>query len=95
MTAAKAVSIPPRMPIAPSDPAEPNVKGEGAFYIWTAEEIRDLVPAGRRRMVLLPLRRGRRRQRGERSAPGVLRPQHPLPGATLEDTAQDVRPARR
>jgi len=27
------------------DPAEPTVKGEGAFYIWTAEEIRDLVPA--------------------------------------------------
>jgi uncharacterized protein YyaL (SSP411 family) len=27
------------------DPAEPTVKGEGAFYIWTADEIRDLVPA--------------------------------------------------
>ncbi len=26
------------------DPAEPNVKGEGAFYIWTADEIRHLVP---------------------------------------------------
>ena len=26
------------------DPEEPKVKGEGAFYIWTAEEIRDLVP---------------------------------------------------
>jgi uncharacterized protein YyaL (SSP411 family) len=26
------------------DPAEPGVKGEGAFYIWTAEEIRRLVP---------------------------------------------------
>jgi uncharacterized protein len=24
------------------DPEEPNVKGEGAFYIWTAEEIRNL-----------------------------------------------------
>ena len=23
------------------DPAQPDVKGEGAFYIWTAEEIRD------------------------------------------------------
>jgi uncharacterized protein YyaL (SSP411 family) len=30
------------------DPAEPQVKGEGAFYVWTAEEIRGLVgqPAG-------------------------------------------------
>jgi len=27
------------------DPAEPEVKGEGAFYIWTADEIRRLVPA--------------------------------------------------
>src|SRR5436305_9441237 len=27
------------------DPEEPNVKGEGAFYIWTAEEIREIVPA--------------------------------------------------
>ncbi len=26
------------------DPAEPNVKGEGAFYIWTDDEIRHLVP---------------------------------------------------
>src|SRR5215471_7978976 len=26
------------------DPAEPDVKGEGAFYIWNADEIRDLVP---------------------------------------------------
>jgi uncharacterized protein YyaL (SSP411 family) len=26
------------------DPAEPHIKGEGAFYIWTAEEIRELVP---------------------------------------------------
>ena len=26
------------------DPAEPNVKGEGAFYVWTAEEIRQHVP---------------------------------------------------
>ncbi|HLK66800.1 MAG TPA: thioredoxin domain-containing protein [Bryobacteraceae bacterium] len=25
------------------DPEEPGVKGEGAFYIWTAEEIRELV----------------------------------------------------
>ena len=25
------------------DPEEPHVKGEGAFYIWTAEEIRRLV----------------------------------------------------
>jgi len=25
------------------NPEEPNVKGEGAFYIWTAEEIRDVV----------------------------------------------------
>ncbi len=25
------------------DPEEPAVKGEGAFYIWTAEEIRDLL----------------------------------------------------
>src|ERR1039458_7332483 len=28
-----------------SDPAHPEVKGEGAFYIWTAEEIRALVGA--------------------------------------------------
>jgi hypothetical protein len=27
------------------DPEEPNVKGEGAYYIWAAEEIRQLVPA--------------------------------------------------
>jgi uncharacterized protein YyaL (SSP411 family) len=27
------------------DPAEPTVKGEGAFYLWQAEEIRDLVEA--------------------------------------------------
>ncbi len=27
------------------DPEEPDLKGEGAFYIWTAEEIRALVPA--------------------------------------------------
>ncbi len=27
------------------DPEDPNVKGEGAFYIWTAEEIRELVPS--------------------------------------------------
>ena len=27
------------------DPAEPKVKGEGAFYIWEAEEIRGLVEA--------------------------------------------------
>jgi uncharacterized protein YyaL (SSP411 family) len=26
------------------DPEEPNVKGEGAFYIWTADEIREVVP---------------------------------------------------
>ena len=26
------------------DPEEPKIKGEGAFYIWTAEEIRELVP---------------------------------------------------
>jgi uncharacterized protein YyaL (SSP411 family) len=26
-----------------ADPAQPNVKGEGAFYIWTAAEIRALV----------------------------------------------------
>jgi uncharacterized protein YyaL (SSP411 family) len=26
------------------DPEDPKVKGEGAFYIWTAEEIRELVP---------------------------------------------------
>jgi uncharacterized protein YyaL (SSP411 family) len=26
------------------DPAEPHIKGEGAFYVWTAEEIRQLVP---------------------------------------------------
>ena len=26
------------------DPEEPKVKGEGAFYIWTGEEIRELVP---------------------------------------------------
>src|SRR5262249_13440825 len=25
------------------DPEEPTKKGEGAFYIWTAEEIRDLL----------------------------------------------------
>ena len=28
-----------------ADPAHPDDKGEGAFYIWTAEEIRALVPA--------------------------------------------------
>jgi len=27
------------------DPEEPDIKGEGAFYIWSAEEIRSLVPA--------------------------------------------------
>src|SRR5579872_5129175 len=27
------------------DPEEPTIKGEGAFYIWSAEEIRRLVPA--------------------------------------------------
>jgi uncharacterized protein YyaL (SSP411 family) len=27
------------------DPDEPKVKGEGAFYIWTADEIHDLVPS--------------------------------------------------
>ncbi len=27
------------------DPAEPTVKGEGAFYLWQAEEIRDLLEA--------------------------------------------------
>jgi uncharacterized protein YyaL (SSP411 family) len=26
------------------NPEEPKVKGEGAFYIWTAEEIRELLP---------------------------------------------------
>jgi uncharacterized protein YyaL (SSP411 family) len=26
------------------DPEEPKVKGEGAFYIWTVDEIRELVP---------------------------------------------------
>jgi uncharacterized protein YyaL (SSP411 family) len=26
------------------DPEEPHVKGEGAFYVWTGEEIRALVP---------------------------------------------------
>jgi uncharacterized protein len=26
------------------DPEEPGIKGEGAFYIWTAEEIRERVP---------------------------------------------------
>jgi uncharacterized protein YyaL (SSP411 family) len=26
------------------DPAEPHIKGEGAFYIWSAEEIRENVP---------------------------------------------------
>jgi uncharacterized protein YyaL (SSP411 family) len=28
-----------------ADPEEPAVKGEGAFYIWSAEEIQELVPA--------------------------------------------------
>jgi len=27
------------------NPEEPKVKGEGAFYIWSADEIRELVPA--------------------------------------------------
>jgi uncharacterized protein YyaL (SSP411 family) len=27
------------------DPEDPKVKGEGAFYIWTADEIRDIVPS--------------------------------------------------
>src|SRR5437764_5288638 len=27
------------------DPEEPSVKGEGAFYIWTADEIRQLAPS--------------------------------------------------
>jgi uncharacterized protein len=27
------------------DPEDPKVKGEGAFYIWTADEIRDVVPS--------------------------------------------------
>ena len=27
------------------DPAEPSVKGEGAFYIWTADEIRQVLPS--------------------------------------------------
>src|SRR6476646_6754311 len=27
------------------DPEDPKVKGEGAFYVWTAEEIRAVVPA--------------------------------------------------
>jgi uncharacterized protein len=27
------------------DPDDPKVKGEGAFYIWTADEIRDVVPS--------------------------------------------------
>jgi hypothetical protein len=27
------------------DPEDPKVKGEGAFYIWTADELRDVVPA--------------------------------------------------
>ena len=75
------------------DPEEPDVKGEGAFYIWTAEEIRRLAPPGCG-LVLLPLRGGGERQCGQRSAQRVHRQEHPLPAATIEETARTVRPAR-
>ena len=39
------------------DPARPDLKSEGAFYIWSADEIRDASRPARRRLVLLPLRR--------------------------------------
>jgi uncharacterized protein YyaL (SSP411 family) len=43
MTEPAAPSIPPKTPIARPTPREPNEKGEGAFYIWSADEIRALV----------------------------------------------------
>ena len=45
------------------DPAHPEEKGEGAFYIWTQSEIAAVVGPARGRMVLLPLRRRAGRQR--------------------------------
>ena len=63
------------------DPAQPEVKGEGAFYIWSAAEIRALCRRAGRRLVLLPLRRRRRRQRAQRPARRIHRPEYPLPGA--------------
>ncbi len=62
------------------DPEEPHDKGEGAFYIWSAEEIRELVPTPLPRLVLLSLRRGRKRQCGQRSARRIHRQEHPLSG---------------
>ena len=65
------------------DPARPDVKGEGAFYIWSAGRDSGLLsrPA-RRRLVLLPLRRRGGRQRGRRPARRIHRQEHPLPGRT-------------
>ncbi len=40
------------------DPEEPHEKGEGAFYIWGADEIRALVPGPAGELVQLSLRRG-------------------------------------
>ncbi len=54
------------------DPANPKEKGEGAFYIWTAEELKH-VPA-----VCGRLWRRAERQRPRRSARRIRRQEHPL-----------------
>ena len=76
-------------------PEHPDLKGEGAFYIWSIEEIRSLLSAACRRLVLLPLRRPRGLQRRKRSARRVHRQEHPLPGAHRGGDGAPLRPAGR
>ncbi len=40
-------------------PEQPDLKGEGAFYIWSYEEIRRAAGPAGRGLVLLPLRGAR------------------------------------
>ena len=63
------------------DPAQPNVKTEGAFYVWSDDELARLLDCENSRLGPLSLRRGTEWQRPGGSAWRVSRPQHPLRSA--------------
>ena len=72
------------------DPGEPAVKGEGAFYVWLAARLDTLLGTARGGLVRAPLRLPRRRQRRQRPARRVHRPQHPLPGRSPASADADL-----
>ena len=77
------------------DPEHPDLKGEGAFYIWSIEEIRALLSQPAADWFCYRYGVARRRQRRQRSARRVHRQEHSLPGAHRRGDGAAFRPAGR